>query len=143
MKACTTASLPAAAAIVQPNSIPSAEEPFSTGEPLVNSQTSVADQPIERTDELKAPNGEVDTGGESKPMPTDSKAPSPVPAPEPIELSDEEIFDESSRVPLDAAIAASIAACKLEPKVRSVSSTILLIGGSSALKGIGGFIAER
>lgn len=56
---------------------------------------------------------------------------------------DADVIEESSRVPLDAAIAASISAVGTENKVKSASGAILLIGGSSALKGLNAFLAER
>lgn len=65
---------------------------------------------------------------------------------EPVDEEDEPTFDvpeEAAKSPLDAAIAASISFCGTENKVKTASSSILLIGGSSALKGLGPFIAER
>jgi actin-related protein 8 len=54
-----------------------------------------------------------------------------------------DIVYEASKSPLDAAIAASISMAGTENKVKAAANSILLIGGSSALKGLGAFIAER
>ena len=54
-----------------------------------------------------------------------------------------DIVYEASKVPLDAAIAASISMCVTENKIKAAASSILLIGGSAALKGLGAFLAER
>jgi actin-related protein 8 len=58
-------------------------------------------------------------------------------------VDDADVIEESSRVPLDAAIAASISVVGTENKAKSASGAILLIGGSSALKGLNAFLAER
>lgn len=50
---------------------------------------------------------------------------------------------EASKTPLDGAIAASIAQSASENKVKAAASSVLLIGGGSALKGLAPFIAER
>jgi actin-related protein 8 len=54
-----------------------------------------------------------------------------------------DIVLESSKSPLDGAIAAAIASAGTENKVKTASTSILLIGGTSALKGLGAFISER
>ena len=54
-----------------------------------------------------------------------------------------DIVYEASKSPLDGAIAASISMCVTESKSKAVASSILLIGGSSALKGLGALLAER
>ena len=113
---------------------------------------------------VKAENGDVLPGSvevagdvkaeEFKPAASTSATPTPVPtsnnagedagtviSPNPAE--DYDVVYEASKVPLDAAIAASISVCGTENKVKAAASTILLIGGSSALKGLGAFIAER
>ncbi|WRT67065.1 uncharacterized protein IL334_004031 [Kwoniella shivajii] len=59
------------------------------------------------------------------------------------ELSDQQIISEASKSPLDAAIAASISMAGTENKAKTAANSILLIGGSSALKGLGAFIADR
>ncbi|WVF72264.1 hypothetical protein IAT40_007076 [Kwoniella sp. CBS 6097] len=59
------------------------------------------------------------------------------------ELSSAQIIQEAARSPLDAAIAASISMAGTENKVKVASNSILLIGGSSAMKGLGAFIADR
>jgi actin-related protein 8 len=56
---------------------------------------------------------------------------------------DREIVYEASTAPLDAAIAASIGLCATEAKAKAAASTILLIGGSSSIKGLGAFLQER
>ncbi|KAK4688229.1 actin-related protein 8, partial [Tremellales sp. Uapishka_1] len=58
-------------------------------------------------------------------------------------LSSSEIVREASRSPLDAAIAASISMCGTENKIKTAASSILLVGGSSAIKGLSAFLAER
>lgn len=50
---------------------------------------------------------------------------------------------EASKTPLDGAIAASISLSASENKVKTAASSILLIGGGSALKGLAPFIADR
>ena len=65
-----------------------------------------------------------------------------VPSDEEVEAA-HDIPYEAGKSPLDGAIAASIAQSANELKVKSAASCILLIGGSSALKGLGAFIAER
>lgn len=92
-------------------------------------------------------------GTESKPI--DAAADPAVPNPEavvtngddgeatPPEIPDEVIISEASHSPLDGAIAASIAMCGTENKVKAAAGTILLIGGGSALKGLNAFLTER
>ncbi|OCF41209.1 hypothetical protein I317_04955 [Kwoniella heveanensis CBS 569] len=67
----------------------------------------------------------------------------PVPSRPVVELSSTQIIQEAARSPLDAAIAASISMAGTENKVKVASNSILLIGGSSAMKGLGAFIADR
>ncbi|WWC90112.1 uncharacterized protein L201_005045 [Kwoniella dendrophila CBS 6074] len=59
------------------------------------------------------------------------------------ELSNQQIIAEASKSPLDAAIAASISMAGTENKAKTAANNILLIGGSSALKGLGSFISDR
>lgn len=54
-----------------------------------------------------------------------------------------DIAQEASKSPLDGAIAAAIASAGTENKIKTASTTILLIGGTSALKGLNQFISER
>ncbi|KIR26869.1 nuclear protein [Cryptococcus deuterogattii 99/473] len=63
-------------------------------------------------------------------------------APQPT-LSNSQIFTASSQSPLDAAIAASLSLCGTENKIRTLSHSILLIGGSSSIKGLPAFISDR
>lgn len=63
-------------------------------------------------------------------------------APQPT-LSAPQIFTASSQSPLDAAIAASLSLCGTENKIRTLSHSILLIGGSSSIKGLPAFISDR
>jgi len=74
-----------------------------------------------------------------------SRAPTPVPvAANGLDgVDDYDIAEEASRIPLDAAIAASIATLGSENKAKAAASAILLIGGSTALKGLNAFLAER
>ncbi|KAK1924798.1 hypothetical protein DB88DRAFT_504858 [Papiliotrema laurentii] len=66
-------------------------------------------------------------------------------APTPFATSavDDNIAETSATFPLDAAIAASISVVGNENKAKTASSAILVIGGSSALKGLNAFLAER
>lgn len=59
------------------------------------------------------------------------------------EIDDSVIAEESSHFPLDAAIAASISTATNESKAKTAASAILVIGGSSALKGLNAFLEER
>ena len=54
-----------------------------------------------------------------------------------------DIVYEASKAPLDGAIAASISSSVSESKIKAAAMSILLIGGSSALKGLGTLLAER
>jgi len=107
--------------------------------------------------EANTPNGSVppeDKPEENKPTDTPSRAATPsvqgatgpngsqsaVTGPP---VDDADVIEESSRVPLDAAIAAAISVVGTENKIKSASGAILLIGGSSALKGLNAFLAER
>lgn len=83
------------------------------------------------------------------PVPTTEGAPAPEIAPV-VEATAYDwsnvTFDivlEASKSPLDGAIAAAIANAGTENKVKTASTSILLIGGTSALKGLGAFISER
>ncbi|EIW69617.1 hypothetical protein TREMEDRAFT_62486 [Tremella mesenterica DSM 1558] len=76
----------------------------------------------------------------------------PVPEPAPLQqateldfsaISSKLIISEASHTPLDGAIAASILAVGTDSKIRTASSSILLIGGGSAMKGLHPFIQER
>jgi actin-related protein 8 len=66
-------------------------------------------------------------------------------APTPFATSavDDNVAETSATFPLDAAIAASISVVGNENKAKTASSAILVIGGSSALKGLNAFLAER
>jgi actin-related protein len=73
-----------------------------------------------------------------------SRAPSPQPRAAPTaQLTDMELLKQSSHVPLDAAISASITCLATENKARNVASSILLVGGGSSLNGLGAFLTER
>jgi actin-related protein 8 len=86
---------------------------------------------------------------EEPPVPT--AAPAPVPEIAPVVETTAydwsnvnfDIVLEASKSPLDGAIAAAIASAGTENKVKTASTSILLIGGTSALKGLGAFISER
>jgi len=54
-----------------------------------------------------------------------------------------DIAYEASKTPLDGAIAASISLSASENKVKTAANSILLVGGGSALKGLGPFISDR
>lgn len=54
-----------------------------------------------------------------------------------------DIIEEASKSPLDGAIAAAIAMAGTENKIKTATMSILLIGGTSALKGLGAFVSER
>lgn len=53
------------------------------------------------------------------------------------------VVEEASKSPLDGAIAAAIAMAGTENKIKAAGMSILLIGGTSALKGLGAFVSER
>lgn len=76
--------------------------------------------------------------------PTANVSASATPAPD-AEGSDDtaNIEYEASKTPLDGAVAASISQSASENKVKTAASSILLVGGGSALKGLGPFIEER
>nr|ODN81213.1 nuclear protein [Cryptococcus depauperatus CBS 7841] len=77
------------------------------------------------------------------PVPTMSSIPTMASLAPPPSLTSAQIFDSSSRSPLDAAIATSLATCGTETKVRTLSNSIVLIGGSSSIKGLSSFISDR
>ncbi|WVQ70170.1 uncharacterized protein L199_008395 [Kwoniella botswanensis] len=158
MKACTTHLLPPPpAAEIAP--IDNSETNNGDGEDKPNaSQTGHATPEVKTTKEstpapVPAPS-HSQTSTSSTPVP-ERTAPSvtPVPAttndqpapPKPAvpELSAQQIITEASKSPLDAAIAASISMAGTENKAKTAANSILLIGGGSALKGLGGFIADR
>jgi actin-related protein 8 len=111
--------------------------------------------------------GEKEKEVESKPEPeaepketvdmlfADEETPVPAaaPAPEVAPVVEATAYDwsnvnfdivlEASKSPLDGAIAAAIVSAGTENKVKTASTSILLIGGTSALKGLGAFISER
>lgn len=142
MKACTTHLNPA----------PPPPPAESTPAPATENGGSVVPE-----NGLETPNGSVPPEikpEDTKPTETPSRAATPsvqgassanglqsITAGPPVD--DADIIEESSRVPLDAAIAASISAVGTENKIKSASGAILLIGGSSALKGLNAFLAER
>jgi actin-related protein 8 len=126
MKACTTHLQPIKA--VDPEALPAT--------------TALAENGTE------TPNGSVPP--ETKPEDAKlagetSRAPTPVPVPTNgyDDVDDYDIAEEASRIPLDSAIAASIATLGSENKAKAAASAILLIGGSTALKGLNAFLAER
>jgi len=115
---------------------------------------------------ISAPKAETDTitaENEDKPIEppvttdalfADETGPTPVADPVPAPAVTEtaiydwsnvtfDIAEEASKSPLDGAIAAAIAMAGTENKVKNASMSILLIGGTSALKGIGAFVTER
>jgi actin-related protein 8 len=149
MKLCTAPLLPAAPkAIPAPTTavrgntendatIPPAVIP---GTPVLNSPVIAASKPGTPTD---AEISDIKPLSETAPV---SRAPSPAlqPAvPSIPALSDVQLLLQSSQVPLDAAIAASIACCGTENKCKAAASSILLIGGGSAMGGLGAFLSER
>jgi actin-related protein 8 len=93
----------------------------------------------------------VEMGDVSGPAATTASSRAPSPAANGINganghdvVEDEaRIAEEASHFPLDAAIAASIAQCGTETKSRAVAGAILVIGGSSAIKGLNAFLEER
>ena len=107
---------------------------------LVNGDARDANGTVQApTDDTNLENGEtaIENSDESKAV-----ASTYVP---PIDW-DEVEFDivwEASKSPLDGAIAACISKAGMDNKIRNAASSILLIGGSSALKGLNNFIAER
>ncbi|KAK8869874.1 hypothetical protein IAR55_000442 [Kwoniella newhampshirensis] len=107
----------------------STEPMHSAGVPPTNSQTSATATPVPET--TLAPVAQIAT-----------IATAPASRPE-AGLSAYQVVTEAAQSPLDAAIAASISLVGTENKVKSSANSILLIGGSSAMKGLGAFIADR
>lgn len=81
--------------------------------------------------------------GKSTAAPSRAASPAPVYGQSLAEIDDSTIAVEASHFPLDAAIAASISTAANESKAKTAASAILVIGGSSALKGLNGFLEER
>ncbi|WWC69531.1 uncharacterized protein I206_103473 [Kwoniella pini CBS 10737] len=148
MRACTTHLLPA---------------PIVEAEvPITNGQTATSTN----GDEIRMNNGEATDskpgikevtpapsaqgGSQTTPVP-DGATPvptnqneTPVPTkPAIVDLSNSQILSEACKSPLDAAVAASISMAGTENKAKTAANSILLIGGGSSLKGLGGFIADR
>ena len=101
-------------------------------------------QPVAATNEIASPTAESGPLEEVKAeevMDT-SRAATPIPASTSLS-DDQDVAEKSSTFPLDAAIAASISAVGNENKTKTASAAILVIGGSSALKGLNAFLAER
>ena len=121
---------------------------LATGSPAKPGASSEeASAKPEDSEALPASNGtetpelKVDANGTTKVEEPISLPPSQT---EPQDVIEYNIVEEASKVPLDAAIAASIAlAGATENKIKAAAASILLIGGSSALKGLGAFIADR
>ena len=131
--------------------------------PVKENQTSIAGEtteengtvPLDQDETIAAPQAEtVNVKDEKESVnaePIDAKIPlsqesSTIPTQEvtpPAPISSENIIYDSSKVALDGAIAASIATCALENKIKAVASSILLIGGGSAITGLGAFLTER
>jgi actin-related protein 8 len=156
MRACTAHLLPAAsvpAPVVQPLEPTATEdEKGQNGRPA--EPTAIAEGPASQPESEQTPvpsQVEPALPADTKPlMPTEAATPAFATAPLPIVPNESaspsptyDIVYEASKVPLDGAIAASISMCGNENKVKAAASSILLIGGSSALKGLGAFLAER
>lgn len=78
--------------------------------------------------------------------PTAAHSTAATPAPDAEVADDTPSFDvafEASKTPLDGAIASAISMASSENKVKTAASSILLVGGGSALKGLAPFIADR
>lgn len=78
--------------------------------------------------------------------PTAAHSTAATPAPDAEPADDTPSFDvafEASKTPLDGAIASAISMASSENKVKTAASSILLVGGGSALKGLAPFIADR
>nr|XP_031862869.1 uncharacterized protein CI109_001881 [Kwoniella shandongensis]KAA5529941.1 hypothetical protein CI109_001881 [Kwoniella shandongensis] len=154
MKACTVHLLPPPAApvetVTETNGDTSAA--IANGAAEVKGENSVETKQPESTAAL-APGPAAAVPSNSQTSATATPAPETTPAPvAPIvtippraepELSAYQIITEAAKSPLDAAIAASIAMVGTENKVKTAANSILLVGGSSALKGLGAFVADR
>ncbi|WVR05120.1 hypothetical protein IAU60_002132 [Kwoniella sp. DSM 27419] len=147
MRACTTHLLPPAPApIVLEPSETHGVDPSEEAKPVNGDDTSMPESvgvdatiPVASA-QISAASTPAPEGGTVVP-PAEA---TPVSAVAPVvELAAERIIDEAAQSPLDAAIAASIALVGSENKVKAASNSILLIGGGSALKGLGSFIADR
>jgi actin-related protein len=147
MKACTTPYIPR---IFKPSLIraPSlndgaSETPGDQDNQHTEAVTESKTIHIENHTPLPSENGDTKPSHqEIIPIPI-SRAPTPTPARPVAQLSDEELLTRSAQVPLDAAITASISCCITENKVKAAATSILLIGGGSALSGLGAFLTER
>lgn len=159
MRACTTHLFPQAAPVVVAPSTEAVQVQDGDIETKVVETTNGEDaataiqpnggsigqpsEPVESTEqtgsisELPPTNGDAPQA-QAPPAESITVAAETIPQPE-----DREIVYEASTAPLDAAIAASIGLCATEAKAKAAASTILLIGGSSSIKGLGAFLQER
>ncbi|ODN84742.1 hypothetical protein L202_00622 [Cryptococcus amylolentus CBS 6039] len=137
MRACTSHLLPAPVPIPPP-----ATESISASSTPAPPPITENPSP-EKSSTSGTPAPDVKPGTSSTPTPVLGSIPTMASlAPLPT-LSARKVFEFSAHSPLDAAIAASIGMAGTENKMKSLSQSILLIGGSSNLKGLSAFIAER
>ncbi|CAK9786897.1 actin-like ATPase domain-containing protein [Cutaneotrichosporon oleaginosum] len=129
MRACTTHLLPSAPEAPSTASTPAPPAPVSPGK---SAPTTPAEKSATPAPATLAP-----------PTAAHSSAATPAPDAEGDEPPAFDVVFEASKTPLDGAIAASISATSSDNKVRTAASSILLVGGGSALKGLAPFIADR
>lgn len=101
---------------------------------------------VPTTDSTLTPGGSDDTVTQAQAATTAATAPvEAAPAAPMYDWSsvDFDVVEEASKAPLDGAIAAAIAMAGTDNKIKAASMSILLIGGTSALKGLGAFVSER
>ncbi|WVQ71591.1 hypothetical protein IAR50_001131 [Cryptococcus sp. DSM 104548] len=143
MRACTAHLLPASVPI-QP-AVPLTKSASASSTPAIPPITENPSPEKSSTSGTPAPDIQPGTGTGTSTTPTPNLGSIPTMAslaPQPT-LSAKTVFEFSAQSPLDAAIAASIGMAGTENKMKSLSHSILLIGGSSNLRGLSAFIAER
>ena len=148
MRACVTHLLPAPPVARLPEVIEIADDNEEKANGIISGSTSTPEKAAQANGaEIKSESDAPAAGGvasikaEEKSTPVPSRAASPAPGLDSLPSS--EVIEESARIPLDAAIASSISFAGNENKIKAAASTILVIGGSSSLKGLNAFLAER
>ncbi|BEI91665.1 uncharacterized protein CcaverHIS019_0404850 [Cutaneotrichosporon cavernicola] len=137
MRACTTHLLPSA---------PEIKDAVSTGSTPAPQATAPVSPLGKSGPPTPAPGEKSATPAPATLAPAtamQSMAATPAPDAEGDDTPSFDVVFEASKTPLDGAIAASISAASSENRVRTAASSILLVGGGSALKGLAPFIADR
>lgn len=152
MKQCTAHLLPTreVAEVKEAASTASTPAPSQQAAALTPAPPSPA--PGKSAPSTPAPADKEKAGGAATPSatlapPTAAHSTAATPAPEAEGVVDDtpsfDIAYEASKTPLDGAIASAISMASSENKVKTAASSILLVGGGSALKGLAPFIADR